>query len=83
MENKNLNIENKEDKFIITIDKKQLDSDYILRLMNWLHLSTLGEQNLTQKKSLETFDFIKTQRELSGISENLADDINFSREERL
>ncbi len=36
----NLNIKEVENRFVITIDKKQLNADYILNLMNWLHHAT-------------------------------------------
>lgn len=41
----NLDIQEIENKFVITIDKNQLDADYILNLLNWLQVVTLEPNN--------------------------------------
>ncbi len=46
MQTLNLNIKEVENKFVITIDKKQLNANYILNLMNWLHQATIEPDKL-------------------------------------
>lgn len=36
----NLDIKEVENKFVITVDKNQLDAEYILNLINWLQFAT-------------------------------------------
>jgi hypothetical protein len=43
-----LNIKEVENKFIITIDKNQLNADYILNLMNWLQYVAFQPDELNQ-----------------------------------
>lgn len=46
MKTYNLDIKDIENKFVITIDKKQLDADYILSLLNWLQFATYEPNEL-------------------------------------
>lgn len=41
----NLDIKEIENKFVITIDKNQLNAEYILNLLNWLQVATFEPNN--------------------------------------
>jgi len=51
-----LDIKEIENKFVITIDKNQLDADYILYLLNWLQVATFEPDN--QKNYFNKFQQI-------------------------
>ncbi len=46
MRNNQLDVIDKGNKFVITIEKKQLDADYILSLVNWLQFTTYQPNEL-------------------------------------
>ncbi len=46
MQTYNLNIKEVDNSFVITIDKEQLNADYILNLMNWLHYASIEPEKL-------------------------------------
>lgn len=48
MKTYDFNIKELENKFIITVDKTQLNADYILSLMNWLQFASDQPHKLNQ-----------------------------------
>ena len=48
MKTYDLDIKEVENTFVITIDKNQLDADYILNLINWLHYAAIQPEELNQ-----------------------------------
>ncbi len=55
-----LDIQEVENKFVITIDKNQLNADYILNLVNWLQIATIEPSN--QNNSFNDFQKIPTEK---------------------
>ena len=55
-----LNIKEIDNRFVVTIDKKQLSPEYILNLMNWLQFET--KQSKEQKNSDEIVQMQKKER---------------------
>ena len=55
-----LNIKEIDNRFVVTIDKKQLNPEYILNLMNWLQFET--KQSKEQKNSDEIVQMQKKER---------------------
>ncbi len=46
MKSYQLDIQEMENKFVVTIDKNQLSPDYILNLVNWLQYVSIGQNEL-------------------------------------
>ncbi len=82
-----LDIKEVENKFVITIDKNQLSTDYILNLVNWLQYVTIGQNELNnyfirfQQMPLKQANSIETKKRVWNYSgsvnlNNKLDNIN-------